>query len=312
MQSFLFQGNIDFLHYYTYLLCERNPFLDTLVIHFPHVVDLVSEILKRPNWRQRAIAQRLTDSIILFLYLSFNVRRIHVLWVPLLLCFTTMATSLLKPDWLWLKLRLDVGIWRREHDRPFNDTDYFVDVGSHSFEVRWRLHFSFDEFGPCAKGNRKNKNIQAFFPFPVPSCSLYCSPNKQNNNNPSNCEKTTHFSTTVHVSLPVRWQQTPCLLTFPHSVDLPPCTHHKKKFTTILFGVAPTIRTYTKVTTKRKPKNRYLQRYMCLPDWRATISESYITYLHFDDKVSTALPRSRHKTQRTCYRRKDSHRMRKY
>ena len=31
------------------------------------------------------------------------------------------------------------------------------------------------------------------------------------------------------------------------------------------------------------------------PDWRATISESYITYLHFDDKVSTALARSRHK-----------------
>ena len=31
------------------------------------------------------------------------------------------------------------------------------------------------------------------------------------------------------------------------------------------------------------------------PDRRATISESYITYLHFDDKVSTALARSRHK-----------------
>ena len=32
------------------------------------------------------------------------------------------------------------------------------------------------------------------------------------------------------------------------------------------------------------------------PDWRATISESYITYLHFDDKVSTAPPAlSRHK-----------------
>ena len=31
------------------------------------------------------------------------------------------------------------------------------------------------------------------------------------------------------------------------------------------------------------------------PDWRATISESYITYLHFDDKVSTALARSRQK-----------------
>ena len=30
------------------------------------------------------------------------------------------------------------------------------------------------------------------------------------------------------------------------------------------------------------------------PDWPATISESYITYLHFDDKVSTALARSRH------------------
>ena len=33
------------------------------------------------------------------------------------------------------------------------------------------------------------------------------------------------------------------------------------------------------------------------PDWRATISESYITYLHFDDKVSTALARSIHKKQ---------------
>ena len=44
------------------------------------------------------------------------------------------------------------------------------------------------------------------------------------------------------------------------------------------------------------------------PDWRATISESYITYLHFDDKVSTALARSRHKKpaeveiQQRCWR----------
>ena len=35
-------------------------------------------------------------------------------------------------------------------------------------------------------------------------------------------------------------------------------------------------------------------------DWRATISESYITYLHFDDKVSTALARSRHKNPSAC------------
>ena len=33
------------------------------------------------------------------------------------------------------------------------------------------------------------------------------------------------------------------------------------------------------------------------PNWPATISESYITYLHFDDKVSTALARSRHKNR---------------
>ena len=45
------------------------------------------------------------------------------------------------------------------------------------------------------------------------------------------------------------------------------------------------------------------------PDWRATISESYITYFHFDDKVSTALPRSRHKNPTTSQIFRASHKL---
>ena len=39
---------------------------------------------------------------------------VHSLWVPLDLCLTTMATSLLNPDLLRPKLKLDVGIWQKQ------------------------------------------------------------------------------------------------------------------------------------------------------------------------------------------------------